>query len=199
MHPNRSNQNKSSARRSSLPTKALPYLCRRGPIPFHFLRVIRPTRRARRARHLPTTARHVSSSKDLLHRRHIRRRRRHHHHRRRRHLTRRRGSLFKSFDGVSSDDACDRSRRSSEHARLCAGPVGSDRRRRRRKNTTNNAFGGKFNFDELFWFVNRQNGSDSSRFRMVRCFFSKGCSDLGDISDDARASDGLKQARKEYV
>jgi len=106
------------------------YLCRRGPIPFHFLRVIRPTRRARRASHLPTTARHVSSSKDLLHHRHLRRRRRHRRRHHRRRYFPRRGSVFKT-DGVSGDDACDRSRRSSEHARLSAvAPIGNETKQR---------------------------------------------------------------------
>jgi hypothetical protein len=132
-HPN---QIKSKRRSIVASNERFPYLCRRGPIPFHFLRVIRPTRRARRARHLPTTARHVSSSKDLLHHRHIRRRRRR---RRRRHHSRReftrRDSLFKTFDGVSCDDACDRSRRSSEHARLSAGPFRSATKTKKKPKT----------------------------------------------------------------
>ena len=140
-HPN---QIKSKRRSIVASNERFPYLCRRGPIPFHFLRVIRPTRRARRARHLPTTARHVSSSKDLLHHRHIRRRRRRRHHRRREFT--RRDSLFKTFDGVSSDDACDRSRRSSEHARLSAGPFRSATKTKKNQNQTNNAFGGKIQF-----------------------------------------------------
>lgn len=150
---NASSESKQNKTTTVASDERFPYLCRRGPIPFHFLRVICPTRRARRARHLPTTARHVSSSKDLLHHRHIRRRRRRHH--RRREFTRR-GSVFKTFDGVSCDDACDRSRRSSEHARLSVGRSANDDDEKPKNKQC--IWRENFNSDTIFWFVNRQNG-----------------------------------------